>query len=552
MPHRNRLKLNLIAALAAVSGIVTLSSTLAALAHLHRIGIVLTDAHLTVLAGLSLIYLATLLRRGKRNAWLISLPVYVYLILRNFQHFFVDFRVDEHYIAAALNLLLPLVTLGLLVVYRGSFTVRSETRSFTVALRRSALILLIALLYGIIGFSLMDEHDFYQEIGPATAAHYTIDQFNLTTSQQLTAHTKRARLFVDSLAAISAGALFYTAVSLFAPIRFRLLHSRSDHELARAITRRRALTSEDFFKLWPADKNYFFSPDRRGFIAYRVVGGVALAVGDPLGPTDSVSAVLANFLDYCWLNDWVPAFIHTERRWLKLYEKHGLSSQKIGEEALVDIRHFNQNVATNKYFRHIRNKFTKQGYSCEMLVPPHSEAVINRLKSITHDWLEVPGKTERGFMMGFFSEAYLQQCRLMVLRDGEGNIQTFLNQVPSFKTGEANFDFLRSSGQAPTNANDFLMINFFRQLGEQGIRRVNMGLSPLTGLGWDELADRTATDGLLHFVYDAADRFYSFQGLARFKSKYEPEWADRFVVYRGGFAGFSRTMNALLRAMRVK
>ncbi|HXY18083.1 MAG TPA: hypothetical protein VEH48_01525, partial [Candidatus Nitrosopolaris sp.] len=205
--------IDLIALLVAITGILTISSQLFSLLHLRRIHIASTDAHLTILAGLSLIYLATLLNRGKRNAWLVSLPIYVYLVARNARHFLIDFpHVGHYHLAAWLNLAVPGLTLVLLAVSGRLFDVRSELRSFTTALRRSIVILLVAFVYGVTGFTLMDEHDFHQEITLPSAAHYTVDQFGLTTSRQITASTKRAQIFTDSLAAISLGAVFYSAL----------------------------------------------------------------------------------------------------------------------------------------------------------------------------------------------------------------------------------------------------------------------------------------------------------------------------------------------------
>ncbi len=551
MPRKHALELNLVALLTAISGVVTLSNTLIALAHIHRARIVLADAHLSVIAGLSLIYLATLLRRGKYNAWLISIPIYIYLILRNYRHFVFDLKRDEREAIALLNLLLPIVILGLLFIFRNSFKVRSEIRSFTVAIRRAILILLVAFLYGIGGFALMDEHDFHQDISFASAAHYTVDQFGLTTTEQLTPYTKRANLFLDSLGVISVGSVFYATVSFFAPIRFRLRHSQTDYDDARKLVRKYSNSSEDFFKLWPRDKAYFFSADRQALIAYKVTSNVALAVADPIGPKSHLRNLVANFMEYCRLNDWAPAFIHTSDQNLRLFESQGLSVQKIGEEALVDIGHFNERVASNKYFRNIKNKFSKNGYSFELLVSPYDSDTLKRLEEISAEWLEIPGRTERGFMMGHYSDAYLQICSLFVARDQAGQIQAFLNQVPTFKPDEANFDMLRSSAAALTNTNDYLMVNLFSYLGEHGYKQLNMGLSPLSGLEPDQENDRSAIDALLHFVYDNADRFYSFQGLARFKSKYEPHWQDRYIVYRGALPSFTRAMNALLKAMRI-
>ena len=57
--------------------------------------------------------------------------------------------------------------------------------------------------------------------------------------------------------------------------------------------RHRALT-RDLVTVWGVDtlapfvlrgdKSYFFDDDERAFIAYKVVGGVAIVSGDPIGP----------------------------------------------------------------------------------------------------------------------------------------------------------------------------------------------------------------------------------------------------------------------------
>jgi phosphatidylglycerol lysyltransferase len=550
MKYKILTKLNLIGGLAVISGLITLSSTLEALVRTHKARIVLADAHLTVIAGVSLIYLATLLRRGKYNAWLISLPIYGYLMVRNYRHFTIDMRADQHFVAAALNLLLPCLMFVLLIAYREVFNVRSESRSFALAAQRSTLILLVAFLYGLVGFSLMDEHDFHQEVSTVSAAHYTLDQFGLTTTHQITTYSKRANLFLDSLGAVSVAAVFYTAVSFFAPIRFRLHHSQKDYLDSVAILRKHSVTSEDFFKLWPNDKSYFFSKDRKAFIAYRVVSGVALTVGDPVGSKLSIKSLIQQFLEYCRINDWSPAFVHTDSRYLKAYEAMGMNAQKLGEEAIVRTEHFNNKVATNKYFRHIKNKFGKAGYRCQKLIPPHSPEIMARLKQISDEWLNLPGRLERGFMMGYFTGPYMQNCELMVLCDQEGEIQAFLNMIPAYRRDEASYDILRSAATAPTNTIDYLMLNYIDYVGKQGYSRLNMGFAPLTGLDPKSSEDRSTIDGLLHFVYDNADRFYSFQGLARFKSKYEPEWESRYIIYRGNLPSFGRSMTALIKAMK--
>ncbi len=46
-----------------------------------------------------------------------------------------------------------------------------------------------------------------------------------------------------------------------------------------------------FFKL-RADKQYFFSDDRRAFVGYRIENGVLLLSGDPVGPPEAFPGLL--------------------------------------------------------------------------------------------------------------------------------------------------------------------------------------------------------------------------------------------------------------------
>ncbi len=79
-----------------------------------------------------------------------------------------------------------------------------------------------------------------------------------------------------------------------------------------------------------------------------------------------------------------------------------------------------------------------------------------------------------------------------------------------------------------------------------------MGLSPLVGIDEAKTSDFSLITSLLKVVYANGNRFYSFQGLFRFKSKFEPKWRNRYVVYRGSsFSGFVKTMNSLVKAMRI-
>ncbi len=52
------------------------------------------------------------------------------------------------------------------------------------------------------------------------------------------------------------------------------------------------------------DKSFFFSPTRRAFLAYRVVGGAALVSGDPVGDEAEFDALLAEFRRVAHARGW--------------------------------------------------------------------------------------------------------------------------------------------------------------------------------------------------------------------------------------------------------
>ncbi|HUD81737.1 MAG TPA: phosphatidylglycerol lysyltransferase domain-containing protein [Patescibacteria group bacterium] len=536
----------------AINGLLLIGTTLldeVILRHHARTSQTLLYVHL--ISGLTLLYLSFLLVRRKTTALLLCIPVYAFILGVGITEL-TRYSSGHHFPVLTLlrSILFPLIVVGGLAYYRNDFKVKSDLESFGQSVKFIVIILAVAFLYGTGGFMLMDKHDFHQEIGFNSAAINTIDQFGLISGHSVRAYSRRAKLFTTSLSVISIGALAYGFVSLVQPLKARFVNQTTNRQHMRRLLSQNSKDSEDFFKLWPQDKAYIFNKDRTAGLSLRVHRGIALCAGDPAGPMNLLDGLIEDFQQLCYGNDWLPAFVHTTPQYTEFYKKHGFTSQKIGEEAILSIEHFNKNVKDTKYFRHINNKFTRLGYTTQLHMPPHSQHFVSQIRSVSSNWLTQPGRVERGFMMGYFSNQYIQQCPIMTVSDESGAIKAFLNQVYSFEKEEANYDLLRSTSDSPGNINDFLLLNFIDYATKAGFKRINMGLCPLVGLDKHE-ADHAIIDGALRFAYANGDRIYSFSGLHRFKAKYEPSWSSRYVIYVRGIRGFSRTMNALIRAMRV-
>jgi phosphatidylglycerol lysyltransferase len=555
---RQEFAVQFLSLLVAADGVYILATSLLDQISVHRGGAMLNDLAVDVplLIGLSLLYLGTLLRRRKRTAWLVTIMAYVFYLGTGVNRLVeLAERSSPHDISpqeVVRVVLLPVVILGLLLLFQKQFVVKSDIQGFRFAARFIVIVLAAALIYGIAGFLLLDRSDFHQEINLPSAAHYTIDQFNLTTQQPLRPYTRRAHLFTDSLSFVSLGAVIYAAAALFQPLRMRLSDQHIERERMAVLLHQYGGHSEEFFKLWPHDKQYFFDRSSRSGVAFHVSRGVALCLGQPAGTKNTYPELLHSFSTLCFGNDWLPAMVHVTEDQRPLYEQQGFALQKLGQEAVVDLNHFQSSVKSKKYFRQIQNKFSKHAFTHELLRPPHHDAIIERLQAISDEWLAQGGRAERGFAMGYYTNEYVQMCEVMVARDAAGTIQAFITLVPAgFDHKEATYDMLRHTKKALGNVNDFLLMNLMDWLLTQGYQRINLGLCPLTGLEETDEEKNNLIDRVMRFIYANGDRFYSFSGLYRFKAKYEPEWRDRYVAYQGGLRGFSRTMTALMRAMRV-
>ena len=518
----------------------------------HRMHLGSFGAEIFPIVGLTLIYLSFLLNKKKKTAWLASITVYsAYLIYILITHLLFHAKGSDLFsIRSSISIFFPILIFICLLLTKRQFYVESDVANFKFSLRVSAIILLSTLAFGTAGYMLMSQKDFHQQISFTGAVHQTIDQFDLTVNKPYVPYTKRAKAFSDSLSIISILAVIYCVYSLFKPIKLKFFDSNNRRYLAIKILSTGKGDSEDYFKIWPHDKNYFFNGPRTACIAYSVHKGVALVIGDPFGAVSELSTLTNQFLDYCTINDWLPGFIHTKPHYSKFYKNKNFSLQKIGEEAEISCDKFLKETVTNKYFRNVTNRFEKQNYTTEVLAPPHNREVLRRLRTISDEWLTLPNKAERGLMIGFFDEHYLNTSSIIVLKDNDDQIHAFINKLPSFTTDTASYDMIRHTKQAPGNSVDYLLINFIKFANSIGFKYVNLGLSPLAGVD-DLKGENSVLNKTLSFIYANSSRFYSFQGLYRFKQKYEPHWSDRFIAYQRGFPGFIKTMSALNTASKI-
>jgi phosphatidylglycerol lysyltransferase len=505
---------------------------------------------LTIAIGYMLIYLSINLYRRKKTAWWIAvalsaLSAALQLARIGTEHIH---WLDGMAIARELpsySVLPSLAALVALFLARSAFTVRSAHESLLKALRVTGVLTVAVLAYGCIGFFLLDRDDFGLNFEIDDALIRTIKELTLVGNPDLQARTYFGLWFIESLklsGSLAAAAIFMSA---FQPIRYRLLTQPHERKMAAAILEKNGSTSLDLFKLLP-DKSYFFSDDLESFIAYKTALGVAIALGDPSGPESSFASLIADFVDFAHERGWQVAFLQTTPRYLPLFEEASLKSVKVGEDGIVDIEQYMSKTINKKTFKSVVRKFDKDGYTLQKNVPPLAETIVDEAEAISNQWLALPGRRERGFSLGQFNRAELQENDLYIMRDKEKNAIAFVNQIRSYSPGEATIDMMRHKENAPSGAMDYVFAKLITELHNQGYQYFSLGLAALSGVG--ESATDTLEEKALHQVYEHLNRFFSYKGLRAYKDKFDPRWDERFLIYEGGVPGLVKTGLAIARA----
>lgn len=478
--------------------------------HLSR-SLVLLIGFVLVVSSINLV------RRKRRAYWVVIVLGCASIVF----HLTKGIDYEEASMSAALVLVL--------VYARRHFTVRSGPPNLRLAVLRTGLAAFLVLGYGVSAFWLLEKSEFGVNFHIGDALAHTLAIMSMVGDPQLTPQTPYAEWFVGSVYSLTFAAIFYAGFAFFRPVAYRLRTLPNTLARAAAILREHGSSSLGFFTVRP-DKSFYFSPSGRSYVAYRVGNGYAVALGDPVGPADDLEAAARGFIELCRDNDWGVAIHQAPQSSLDMYRRLGLRAIRIGDEAVVDVTAFTLEGSARKRLRATVRRFEREGYRFVVYPVPVDTRVLDQAKEVSDEWLELPGRRERGFSVGVFDTSYLAQTPLVAVVDARGRMIAFANRIPSYRAGEATIDLMRHRRDAPNSTMDFLFCKLFEACRAEGFRSFSMGLAPFAKLGEGETATRE--EHAVRAVLSRLDFVFSFEGVQRFKAKYASSWEPRYLVYQ--------------------
>jgi lysyl-tRNA synthetase class 2 len=281
------------------------------------------------------------------------------------------------------------------------------------------------------------------------------------------------------------------------------------------------------------DKSVIWSNTRKAAITYRVVGGCALASGDPIGNPDAWPQVMHSFMELSALNGWTPVALGCSEVAGEIWVREtDMTALEIGDEAVVHVDEYDPDNPRYRNVRQSVRRALKQNYTTEIFRT--SEMTKETRLLLTEDSKKWRGtETERGFMMGLGRIADDDEGDLLIVTaKKDGQVMALLQYVPWGAKG-LSLDLMRRSPQADSGVNELLIDATIRYAREQGINRISLNFAAFRSV-FERGAQLGAGPiirswrGILLFL----SRWLQMETLFRFNSKFRPEWVPRYVMFR--------------------
>jgi phosphatidylglycerol lysyltransferase len=328
-----------------------------------------------------------------------------------------------------------------------------------------------------------------------------------------------------------------TASALWLGRRSRAQDDLPDNEgIGRAIEEsRRYGRNSNAMLVATGDKAVFRAdPDAPEFIAYRTAGKFLVAYADPVCRPGGERELLEAFLRHAADCDREVLLYQLTPALLPVAHDFGFSLFKLGEEATVDLTRFDLKGNKAKSWRHAINAVERQGATFAIVEGAALASRLPELRRVSDTWLADRGVTEKGFSIGRFDETYLRRFPCALVLDASGAVAAFANVLDGPRGEDLTVDLMRhvdaESEHGVSGSMDYLFLMLMLYGKQRGFTRFNLGMAPLAAVG--ELRWARPIERLAHRFLRFGEAWYNYQGLRRFKEKFDPDWEPRYMAYQ--------------------
>ena len=472
-----------------------------------------------VVIGLMLLLLAHGLRRRKRRAWQAVAALLTFDIAIHFYHL--------HHIPTAVVALIELIAL---LYFRDEFYAegdqRNRWRAWEAFIGLVIADIVIGLTYILLARGLREDYSLSTRVWEVLTGLVGI------SGPVQWVPEARGDLFNILTSALGLFTLVVTAYLFLRPAEPRARLGPADAVRVRELLARHGdRDSLGYFALRD-DKSVIWSPTGKACICYRVVSGVMLASGDPIGDPEAWPGAISPFLDEAARHAWAPAVMGCSELGAEVWCREGdLTALELGDEAVVNVADFSLSGRSMRNVRQMVNRVAKNGYVAEVRrVGDIDRAELAAILKAADSWRG--SQTERGFSMalGRIGAAGDDECVLVTAREN-GVIRAVLQLVPWGADG-LSLDLMRRDKNAQPGLNDFLIVETIKAAPGLSVKRLSLNFAVFRAAL--ERGERIGAGPVLRAwrsVLIFASKWFQIESLYKFNAKFSPVWQPRFFVF---------------------
>ncbi|MFA3841179.1 phosphatidylglycerol lysyltransferase domain-containing protein [Streptomyces aureus] len=484
-------------------------------------------AALAISTGVLLLLLAHGLRRRKRRAWRAAVVLLPLGALAQFAY--------RH---SLFGVLIPLVLLTMLLRHRSEFAALPDPRSRWRALANFVLMGAGSI---VIGLAIVSAHPKKLVGDPSLSdrlEHVLYGLFGMDGPVDYAGRTSwTVACSLGALGLLTALTTIYLAFRPEHPVA--RLTEDDEARLRSLLDKHGARDSLGHFAL-RRDKGVVFSPSGKAAVCYRVVSGVMLASGDPVGDVQAWPGAIERFMDEAKAHSWTPAVMGCSETGGEVWTREtGLDALELGDEAVVDTADFSLAGRAMRNVRQMVKRIERNGYETRVRrIRDLGDQELERIRRAADDWRGTD--TERGFSMalGRIGDTADGDCLVATAHKADdpagphGDLKAVLHFVP-WGTDGVSLDLMRRDRAADPGMNELLIVAALQAAPKLGITRISLNFAMFrAALARGEKIGAgpvlRAWRGLLVFL----SRWFQIESLYRFNAKFRPRWEPRFVVYR--------------------
>jgi lysyl-tRNA synthetase class 2 len=476
-----------------------------------------------VIIGLLLLLLSHGLRRRKRRAWEAVTGLLAFSVIMHL--------VPLHDMHAATSAVSAIMLAGLLY-YRAEFYAvgdpRTRWRAAAVLTGLVAADVAIGLTYMLLVRGLAQNYSLWQR-----TVHVVYGLAGVSGPVQFVPE-RRADLFNLLTTTLGLFTLVVTAYLFLRPAKPAARLSGADGAEIRALLARHGERDSLGYFALRNDKSVIWSPTRKSCIGYRVVSGVMLASGDPLGDPEAWPGAIHAFLDEAARHAWVPAVMGCSEAGAQIWcREGGLTALELGDEAVVEAAAFSLRGRAMRNVRQMVARVERQGYVASVRrVADIPAGEIGQIVARAGLWRG--GDVERGFSMalGRIGGPGDENCVIATATEN-GVLRAVLHFVPWGSDG-LSLDLMRRDRTAQPGVNDFLIVETIKAADALGIKRISLNFAVFRAAL--ERGGKIGAGPVLRAwrsVLLFMSRWFQIESLYKFNAKFCPVWVPRFFVFPG-------------------